>query len=253
MKNATKIIAMLLLIVLAASGCKAPEPVQEEPSETPEPTEAPTPFQPTQVPTATPRQVDGEVERPGPEETPLLIDPVDKPTIPPIVFEPYVTYTSPTMNVSFEIPSYFQLDEANSTENTLVFMEPMNEIRSHEKVRASLTIAISTHATEQTEREADLALDSFIDTLRSSEFLQNVEVSSKADNSMLDVKGRYITFWVDQEAEDGSGEMVKMRGRCLMLPKGTRMYQVRFMCPRFYNTQYEDGVYKKIRATFTEL
>ncbi|MDL2318850.1 hypothetical protein LJC74_07255 [Eubacteriales bacterium OttesenSCG-928-A19] len=249
MKKVLLLGAILVLMALVLSGCKAPEP---EPTPSPEPTEAPTPFVPTPEPTVTPRPLDVEVEQPGPEETLIVLDPVDKPTRPPIVFEPYRTFSSAYLNISFEVPTYLgepEGDEANS--HTLVFKEPLSDIRSGTKIPAELSISVNQLSTEQTQRDAENALDQWLNDQRA--LFEGFETSSKAENSMLGEKGYYVTFWVDMPVPDGGEETESMRGRCLMVPKGTRLYMVYFLCPKEFNSQYETGLFKKVRASMEVL
>ena len=89
MKRFAKVLALLLAILLTASGCAVfqggAEPT-EAPTETPAPTPAPTEKPYTPEPTITPRTLAADVEMPEGGATPLLIHPIDEPTRPPLVF-----------------------------------------------------------------------------------------------------------------------------------------------------------------------
>lgn len=249
MKKILLLGTMLLLAALVLSGCKAPEPVTEEqPTATPVVTEAPTPNIPTVEPTITPRPMEGEVERPPADATPILIDPIDKPTRPPVVLGNYRLYESPGLNISFEVPEYWAGPEGEGT-NTLTFSEPLNDIRSGRPVPSSVVISVSSLANVQTENDAKAALDAWLTDYR-AEF-QSLDTSSKAPNNMMGETGSYVTYWVDMPVE-GSDQPEKMRGRCLIVPKDKRLYMVRYLCPVDYNSDYE-AVFKKIRSTIKEL
>lgn len=251
MKKLLLLSAMLLIAVVLLSGCKAPDPVvEEEPTPTVLATEAPTPFVATPVPTVTPRTLEGEVERPPADATPIVIDPMDKPTRPPVVFEPYYLYESPNLNLSFEVPSYWsdiQGEQAGSF--TLSFSEPANDIRSGTGVPSSVVVSVSTAATAQTENDAKNAVDAWMNEYR-AEF-PSLSTSSKAPNNMMGETGSYVTYWIDVDVE-GSETPLRMRGRCLIIPKDKKLYMLRYLCPAEYNTDYE-AVFKKIRSTIKEL
>lgn len=249
MKKVFALCAVLVLLALVLSGCGAPEPTEEEtPTQAPTeaPTEAPTPFVPTMEPTVTPRPMDGDVETPEPGTLAMKIDPIDKP---PINFEPYVPYTSANLNLTFNIPSYWEVtgDEANST--TIVCSEPLADIRSGETIPASVVIAVNTLPMTQTVEEADLAIDQVMNTLR--EQYPSLETSSKDNNAMLGETGRYVTYWIEMPTGEGE-ETLRMRGRCLVVPKDRKLFMVRYICPADLNTQYVN-VFYEIRGSLKEL
>lgn len=244
--------ALLLTAALVLGGCAAPEPA-EEPTPSPTPTEAPTPFVPTPEPTITARPVEGAVETPEPDKTAMLIDPIDKPTHPPIVFEPYDVYTS-VLGYKVDVPSYF-LKPPNDPQDELlrVFEEPQNDIRSGEVVPAYLSVQVHNGSTAQTEDDAKAELTRQLEEFK--ELYPSLRHTDQAYNAMLDEKGTYVTYWYD-EVKDPNGDpedTLNMRGRWLVVPKGNRLYVVRYACPSELNGMYENGLYKQVRATFEEV
>lgn len=250
MKKVWLLSAMLLLIVLVVSGCKAPEPIEEEPQPTEMVTNSPPP-EPTWTPepTITPRPLLGEVERADASATPILIDPIDKPTRPPVIFDPYVEYISNNLNIKFEVPQYWQVTGDEPGSGTLVFSEPAHDIRSGQGAAASVVVAVSNLSAAQTENDASAAIDQIMNELRNE--YETLETSSKADNSMLGQKGKYVTYWIDQPIE-GQEKPLRMRGRCLVVPVNNKLYMLRYLCPAEYNSDYIE-VFYKIRSTIAEL
>lgn len=251
MKKIWRLLALLLLVALVATGCGTPEnDPEEEATPTPSPSPSPTPFVVTPEPTVTPIVFEGEVEYPESGATLLMIDPVDKPTAPPVELGEYRTESLPELGISFEIPAYWEkLAAAEGIENTVAYAEPMDQIRSGTGVPSSVTVSVSSYSTQQTLQDAEAALDDYLTQLR-AEFpdLQN---SRKDSNQMLGEEGSYVTYWLEIYPAD-SEYPVYMRGRILVLPKERRLYMVRYMCPRDFNGSYE-SVYKKIRSSFTEI
>lgn len=249
MKKTLLLGVLLLLFALLLSGCAGdPEP---EVTPSPDPTATPTPYVPTPEPTITPRPMGGDIERPGPDETPLSIDPVDKPTPEPIIFEPYQLFVSEYLDIQFEVPEYWGAPaDHNANSNTIVFSEPPDDIRSGEALAASLTVQVNRMSTAQTERDAENMLDQFLDSFRTQ--FPSLSTSDKANNSLGGVSGKYVTYWIDVPLSDDSEETLRMRGRCLVVPIDRTLYLVRYLCPADRNTDYEK-VYRQVRETFAEV
>ena len=254
MKRLVKIISLLLVVLLAASGCALLEKVgigsgsgpTEAPSPSSEPTAPPTEPPYTPEPTITPRTLAAEVEMPEDGATPLLIDPIDKPTRPPLVFN-FVEYVSQQLGISFEIPSTWVASTVEDNSNAIVFTEPDSE--AHEGFASSITIVVNTYSNNQTLADAESELDSIISQIRST--YPQLEVSSKASNQMLGETGTYVTYWINMPMGEGEPEL-RTRGRILVVPINKKLYQIRYICPADYNSDYEE-VFKKIRSTITEL
>ena len=112
-----------------------------------------------------------------------------------------------------------------------------------------MTIVVNTYSGTQSLEDATAELDSVISQIRSS--YPSLDVSSKASNKMLGEQGTYVTYWISMELAEGE-EPLKTRGRILIVPKNRKLYQIRYICPAEYNSDYEN-VFKKIRSTMTEL
>ena len=245
--NATlKRILPLMLAAALLGGCAA----QKQPAEPTEPPETATPV-PTEVPwtpepTITPRTFDIAVEMPSNGATPLLIHPIDEPTRPPLTFN-FVQYVSQQLGIQFNVPASWTASSIEGSSNALVFTEPDSE--AHDGFASSVTIVVNTYSGTQSLEDATAELDSVISQIRSS--YPSLDVSSKASNKMLGEQGTYVTYWISMELAEGE-EPLKTRGRILIVPKNRKLYQIRYICPAEYNSDYEN-VFKKIRSTMTEL
>ena len=249
MKRFAKVLALLLAILLTASGCAVfqggAEPT-EAPTETPAPTPAPTEKPYTPEPTITPRTLAADVEMPEGGATPLLIHPIDEPTRPPLVFN-YVEYTSQQLGISFNIPASWVASQLEGNSNALVFTEPDSE--AHDGFASSVTLVVNTYSSAQNEDDAKAELDSVIAQIKES--YPQMTVSDKASNRMLGENGVYVTYRIKMPMGEGEQELMT-RGRILIVPVNKKLYQVRYICPAEYNSDYEN-VFKKIRSTMTEL
>ena len=251
MKKILRIGCMLLLVALVLTGCSTPEPVNDEPTEEQTATPAPVWTQPPPDPTITPRVLTGDIEEPEPGATLLLIDPIDKPTRPPVVFEPYELVTEGNLGVTFEVPGYWERIEDPSVLNAVAYQEPINDIRNEHGAQSQIVVQVVTGSTAQTVGDAEAYIDSLLNNLL--ETYGNPDFSSKADNRMMGIIGKYVTYRVDYVPEGGDPENpIRMRGRILVVPVDRKLYMVRYICPADYNSDYE-AAFKKVRDTIKEI
>lgn len=243
------LLLVLLLTVVVLAGCKGPGTDGENGTQNPGSGQAgttdsvstdPTPTpEITPEPTVTPRQVAMAVETAAPGATPLLIDPIDRPTIPPIKFT-YVNYESVNLGVSFNYPEGWI--ESMPLENTVQFLEPENQ--AHDGVQTQLVIQVTTAPTNQTEEHAKNELNRIVDAMRVE--YPDISVGAIGENPMLGETGYYVNIRIPQA--DGSA----LRGRILVLAKNRVLYQVRYICPANYNSEYEK-IYREVRNSIKEL
>lgn len=249
MKRMLKAIAILLVVLLTASGCSllgGEVTPTEAPTEAPTPSPTPTAKPYTPEPTVTPRTLAAEVEMPEDGATPMLIHPIDEPTRPPLVFN-FVDYTSQQLGVKFSIPASWVASQIEGSSNALVFTEPDSE--AHEGFASSVTIVVNTYSSAQDKNDASAELDSVIAQIKES--YPQMTVSDKAENKLLGETGVYVTYRIKMPMGEGEAELMT-RGRILIVPVNKKLYQVRYICPADYNSDYEK-VFKEIRSTIEEL
>lgn len=251
MKKVLLLSAMLLIAVLLLSGCAAPEPVDDTPSVDELPSATPEVIiTPSPEPSITPRPMTGDVREPEAGATLIEIDPADRPTRPPLVFEPYSDYENSTLGVKFQVPGYWEMRQEPSTADpTVVFMEPDNRILSGHTEAASITVSMAELPTAQTLKEAQSYLDAWLSNFRVE--YPSLQTSSQDTNVIMGETGSYVTYWIDMPVE-GEEEPLRMRGRCLVVPKDKRLYMIRYLCPADYNSDYLK-VFYNIRATMEEI
>lgn len=246
MKKLSLAVALLLLATMLLSACKAPEPTTDEPSAPPPPSASPTWTPPPADPTVTPRPMEGQIEMPQPGATAQLIDPIDKATRVPFA---YTDYVSQELGITFKIPTGWSVSSVEGNSNALVFTEPMEE--AMDEFPTTVTISVSSYDTAQTKNTASAELDNILTLLR-AEYPNQVETSSKADDPrLLGSPGVYVTYWINLPVE-GSTSSFRTRGRILVSAVDKKLYQIRYLCPANYNTDYED-IFKKIRSSMEEL
>ncbi|MDR0896833.1 MAG: hypothetical protein LBN04_03150 [Oscillospiraceae bacterium] len=243
MKKISLSMAMLLALTLLLTACQAPEAADIAPTNPPAPTAAPTYALPTVEPTIAPRQMEGEIEEPTPGATPFMIYPVD---MPPLTFT-YVNVEEQALGVSFDVPDDWGRSEENGD---VYYTENENNIQSRTAFGSSLMIGMESRTSEQTKASATTYLQDQIAALR--ERFPDLETSSTAENNMLENKGVYVTYWLGVPYEDNPEETFRMRGRLLVVPVGTKLYTLSYMCPADYNTDYE-SVFKKARGSMKAL
>lgn len=247
MKKILLLSIVMLLVALVLTGCKPAEPADVDPTDTPEPTASPTIAAVTPKPTVTPRPLGTDVIWPEADATMIAIDPITKPTPVPIEFKPYETYTFDRYGISFEVPSYY---EELVEESAVSFQEPFDQIRSGFPVPATITIEVYEASNAQTTKDAENFLAAALTAYRQSH--PTLQTTDQGDNSVGDMRGRYVTYWEDVTPDEESAEPVKMRGRWLVLPSDKRLYTIRYICPADRNGDYLNTFYQ-VRSTFKEL
>jgi hypothetical protein len=202
---------------------------------TPVPTPSPTPTFVPEV-TITPRPIAMTVVTPLPETTPLLIDPINKPTRVPILFE-FTEYTSQTMGLSFNVPAGWL--ESKPNDNTVQFVEPMDH--AMDGFQTSLVIQVTHNSSTQTLDNARSELDNALESLKAQ--YPNIEVGPVGDNNkMMSETGVYVNIRITLDDD------TVVRGRVYVVPKNRMLIQVRSICPGNYNTEYSE-IFREIRNT----
>lgn len=246
MKKPLSIIALLMALMLLATACQPSEPAAEEPTSTPSPSPSPTVIAWTPEPTITPRPM-SNVEPLEEGERALLIDPINTPTLTPLNYT-YVSKTSDAMGISYEVPSSWVEEVVPDNNRAVVYTEPYDEMH---QVPATLTIAMSEYSSNQTTADADTEIDRQIQQLR-EQYPDGFEVTSKATRNAMGQEGRYVTYWLEVLPE-GAEDMLRMRGRCFVIPIGSNLYMIRTLHPANWNSEYDDKVFRHVVSTMKVL
>lgn len=278
-KRTLACICLLALVAALLSGCDkaggspkaTPTTIPALPSSSPEPTPAP---EPTDEPSGEPDgpngeggdetalddpspsgegdlpEADGEEGvtdmsamannaflTPNPEETPIAIDPIDKPTREPLDL-PFVAYESQSMKVSFERPANWASEAPGET--NVLFYEPKASAKYG--YQAMLTVKVYHKGSAQNKDDAKVQLTELLDELGANTAWTNFDPGVIASSSMAGANGHYAYFNVTYDNKP-------LRGRMMVVAKGSALYMVRLTCASEAYPQYED-VYRKVRASW---
>ncbi len=245
MKKLLCVVCLLLVAALLLTGCQAPEKASDEPTATPTPKPTAEYIPWTPEPTVTPRALSGAVETPAANATPFAIDPADLPSRPPLGYEleaTYVTVTEPALELSFNVPADWYRD-TNSAPNEAIYVEPENNIRSGEKYPSKIYVQVIKYNSATTEKDAKDQIDTILSGLLDDENVSSPDFSEKATYEKFGAVGWYSTYRVTYKDPVTTEEM-RLRGRCLVIPKDTKLYVVRFICPALFNTDYINVFYE---------
>lgn len=245
MKKTIRIAALLLLILVALTGCKTVDPpADDEPTVTPAPTVAPTKAEPTLEPTITPRVFASSIEEPAASATPMLIYPIDLKVN--FTFEDFV---SQKISASFKIPVGWQDISTSDDLYTVLFQEPSINTVTRIPVQSTLMISVQNMQSVQTEKNAEDELNRQIDALKAE--YSGFRVTSVANSRLMGEMGRYVSFWLNY-VYDENEPPVLMRGRLHVTPVDRKLYLIRTMHPADFNDEY-DGIYREARNSFKAL
>lgn len=170
--------------------------------------------------------------------TPVLIDPVDKPTptpLPTLTFN-YVTYEVPSLHLSFDAPAGWLADDSAADAYTLTNPDPSMDYA------AKLNIRVVPLGKNYNKNELTKEVKSALDTIASDGF-QKFERSNTAGRKFMNADGIYANY--TGTLTDG----VKVAGRIIMACSDRMLYILHVSYPQGYTKTYVDGVYDKFRHT----
>jgi len=172
--------------------------------------------------------------------TPVMLDPIDKPTptaVPPLTFT-YQTYDATKLSLSFQGPAGWIVD--NSYENTYIIYNP------DPAMAYAATLTITANSVEDKYDSGDLkdVVRSMLDTVGASGF-EDFNRSNTASRTLIDASGIYANY--DGVLLDGT----RVAGRVHATWINKVLYTVHITYPYEYTNDYKEGVYDKLRDTIT--
>ena len=170
--------------------------------------------------------------------TPVLIDPIDKPTptpLPSLTFT-YSTYEVPSLHLSFDGPAGWLPDDSAPDAYTLTNPDPSMDYA------AKLTIRCVPVSKNYTKNELIKEVKSTLDTIASDGFLK-FERSNTAGRKFMNDDGIYANY--NGTTTDGA----KVAGRLIIACSNKMLYILNVSYPQGYTKTYVDGVYDKFRHT----
>ncbi|MBQ3705723.1 MAG: hypothetical protein II888_04640 [Clostridia bacterium] len=170
--------------------------------------------------------------------TPVIIDPIDKPTptpLPTLSFS-YVTYEAAALHMSFEGPSGWIVDD--SVSDTYVLTNPDTSM----DYPAQLTVRAVPVNKTYSKNELTKEVKGMLDTLAGSGDLTGFSPSNTADRTFLGTTGVYANYTAEMK-ETGA----QIAGRIIVACVDRTLYSLHVSYPRGYRDFYVDNVFDKFR------
>ncbi|MBQ8537428.1 MAG: hypothetical protein IJ461_08530 [Clostridia bacterium] len=174
--------------------------------------------------------------------TPMPLDPIDKPTATPrvpLTFANYQVYNASKLGLSFEGPVGWLVDDAVS--DTFTITDP--EIR--DDYQAYMTVSArnvgGTYSATDLRDEVRAMLSSI-----GSKNYTSWKPSTVDDRRLMGLDGKYANY--RGTLVDGTN----VRGRIAAICSGNTLITVHMSVPANFNSDYLDGVYKKLETTLSE-
>ena len=168
--------------------------------------------------------------------TPVLIDPIDKPTptpLPTLTFT-YATYEAPALHLSFEAPAGWLPDDSQPDTYTLTNPDPSMDYA------AKLSIRLVPVSKNYNKSELIKEVKNTLDTLGGEGF-KKFERSNTAGRKFMNADGIYANY-TGTTTDD-----VKIAGRLIISCVNKTLYVLHVSYPQGYTKTYVDGVYDKFR------
>lgn len=173
--------------------------------------------------------------------TPVLIDPIDKPTptpLPKLSFS-YVAYEAPALHLTFQGPSGWIVDDSAS--DTFVLTNPDTSM----DYAATAVIRVTPVNTNYTKRDLEKEVSASLTTIQGEGDFSKFERSKTATRSFLNKDGVGVYANYTATTKDG----VKLAGRILIDCKDKNLYILHCSYPQGLAETFKDGVFNKIRST----
>lgn len=170
--------------------------------------------------------------------TPVIIDPIDKPTpspVPPLSFS-YQVYDATNIHLSFEAPVGWMVESPSS--DTFVITNPSRGV----DYAASVSISAQSVSSNYSTSDMKKTVENLLDTIGESGF-DSYSPSRTAERPLLDSKGVYANY---------SGKMaggIEVAGRVHVTCVNKVLYTVHVTYPKAYTETYKEQVYDKLRDT----
>lgn len=171
--------------------------------------------------------------------TPVIIDPVDKPTptpLPNLKFS-YSAYTASALHLTFEGPSGWIVDE--SAPDTYVLTNPDTSMDYAATVSIRVVPVNKQYSSSEITKEVKGALD----TIHSDMNLKSFDPSNTATRTFIDGNGVYAAYRAYTQ------EGVGVAGRVIINCVNKNLYIMHASYPRSLADTFAEGVYNKIRSS----
>ena len=170
--------------------------------------------------------------------TPVLIDPIDKPTptpLPPLTFT-YDKYEAKALGLTFEAPAGWLPDDSQPDTYTLTNPNPSMDYA------AQLSIRLVPVSKNYSKNELIKEVKGTLDTLGSEGF-KKFECSNTAGRKFMNADGIYANY------TGTTTDNVKVAGRIIIACSNKTLYILHVSYPQGYTKTYVENVYDKFRHT----
>ena len=170
--------------------------------------------------------------------TPVVIDPIDKPTpspVPPITFT-YQVYDATNIRLSFEAPVGWTIETPAS--NSFMLVNPDMNV----DYAASITITATSVSSNYSSSDLKKVITDMLDSIGESGF-DSYSPSKTAERNLLDSAGVYANY-----TGTLSGN-VEVAGRVHATCVNKVLYTVHVSYPKAYTSTYKEQVYDHLRDT----
>lgn len=170
--------------------------------------------------------------------TPVLIDPIDKPTptpLPPLTFS-YQKYEAKALGLTFEAPAGWLEDDSQPDTYTLTNPDPSMDYA------AQLSIRLVPVSKNYNKSELIKEVKGTLDTLGSDGF-KKFERSNTAGRKFMNTDAIYANY------SGTTTDNVKVAGRIIIACSNKTLYILHVSYPQGYTKTYVDNVYDKFRHT----
>ena len=170
--------------------------------------------------------------------TPVLIDPIDKPTatpLPPLTFT-YATYEASALHLSFEAPAGWIVDDSQPDTYTLTNPDTSMDYAAFLSIR---TVPVSKNYNKN---ELIKEVKGTLETLGGDGF-KKFERSNTAGRKFMNTDAVYANY-TGTTMDD-----VKVGGRIIIACADKTLYILHVACPQGYTKTYVDNVYDRFRHT----
>lgn len=189
---------------------------------------------PTDVPVTVAPTVRGEYAG----ATPVIIDPINKPTptpVPPLNFT-YQTYDATDIHLTFEAPAGWTISEP--TTNSFMLSNPAQGV----DYTASITITATTVSSNYTTSDLKTVVKGMLDQVGEGGF-DEFSPSNTAERTLLDTNGVYANY--TGTLSNGAQAAGRVHAVCV----NKVLYTVHVTYPRAYTETYKEQVYDHLRQT----
>lgn len=171
--------------------------------------------------------------------TPVLIDPIDKPTptpLPKLTFS-YTTYEATALHLTFQGPAGWTVDDSAS--DTYILTNPDISM----DYAAQATVRVVPVNKNYSKNELVKELKGIIETLQGDGSYASFDPSNTANRTFIDGSGVYMSY--KGTLKDGRG----VAGRVIVNCVNKTLYILHCSYPRSMADTFAEGVYNKIRST----